>query len=149
MHDSPQSSPQKPVASLFLLRIMSQQQAAFCSQLQLLFLAALGVTRADNAEIRVQCSPVAVQQQQRLDQGPTAFPRTMQGFCWMPCRPPPARRPTSPYNLILPLSSTSALAVIHITPPGIPIPLFLLPTPPRPENMTQVCYGSVYLQSLS
>lgn len=42
-----------------------------------------------------------------------------------------ARRPPHPHNLILALSSTSAVAVIHTALPGIPIPLFPLPTSPE------------------
>lgn len=54
-------------------------------------------------------------------------------FVGRPADPAPARSPpaTYPHNLILALSSTSAVAVIHPALPGIPIPLFPLPTSPE------------------
>jgi len=55
-------------------------------------------------------------------------------FGGCPAHPAPAHSPlaTRPHNHTLSLSSTSAVVVIHTTPPGIPVLLFPLhPHPPR------------------
>lgn len=65
-------------------------------------------------------------------------------FAGCPEDPTPAHRPpaANPHNLLLSPSSAGAVAVIHITPPGIPISLFPLPT--LPEHDPSLLWISVF-----